>query len=289
MTPQAFGGNWTEQKLSALHGYLSAYTHIFRKNPSARFYTTHYVDVFAGTGYMQRPELSLSTGFFPELSEGAEEYMKGSAVRALEVEPPFDHYVFVERHGARSEELSELKAKFPARAPFIDVRQGNAATVLQQWCGSINWKENRAVLFLDPFGMDVEWPLLEVIARTRGIDLWYLFPLFAVNRLLVRGQVPPEAWAFRLTETFGTESWRKEFYSDATDSTYPLFHQIEPERRIKKTANIDSIKRFLVGRLQSIFVAVSEALVLENSKNCPLYLLLFAAGNDKGAKAGPSI
>lgn len=56
MMQQPFGGSWTEQKLSALQGYLSQYTLIFNKNSAARFYSTHYVDAFAGTGYMQRPE-----------------------------------------------------------------------------------------------------------------------------------------------------------------------------------------------------------------------------------------
>lgn len=281
MTQQAFGGSWTEQKLSALQDYLSAYTRIFKSNPAARYYTTYYGDAFAGTGYMQRPEISPLSTFFPELSEGAEEYAKGSAVRALEVDPPFDHYLFIERDPVRAAELLDLKKSFPARAPFIDIRQGDAATVLEKWCQSMDWKKNRAVLFLDPFGMDVDWPLLEVIAGTRGIDLWYLFPLFAVNRLLVRGQEPPEAWAKRLTATFGTASWREKFYSAKHE--YSLFEEDEPAQRITKTAGIQS---FLVERLKSIFVAVSEAMVLENSKNCPLYLLLFAAGNKAGANAG---
>lgn len=284
MTQQAFGGSWTEQKLSALQDYLSAYTRIFSKNPKALHYKTHYVDAFAGTGYMQRPEISRSRTFFPELSEGAEEYAKGSAVRALEVIPPFDHYLFIERDPARAAELLDLKEKFPALAPFIDVKQGDAATVLETWCRSMNWKKNRAVLFLDPFGMDVDWPLLQVIAGTCGIDLWYLFPLFAVNRLLVRGQEPPEAWAKRLTATFGTPSWREKFYSAKHE--YSLFEQDEPAQRITRTADIASIQNFLVERLKSIFVAVSKAMVLENSKNCPLYLLLFAAGNKAGANAG---
>jgi three-Cys-motif partner protein len=186
MTQQElFGGSWTEEKLSALQKYLSAYTQIFTSNPAAQYYSTHYVDAFAGTGYMQRPEISASS-FFPELSEGADEYAKGSAVRALEVEPPFDHYLFIERIPSRAAELLELKLKYPDRAQLIEVKEGDAGIILQQWCASLDWRRNRAVLFLDPFGMDVDWPLLEVIAKTRAIDLWYLFPLFAVNRLRSR-------------------------------------------------------------------------------------------------------
>ena len=43
----------------------------------------------------------------------------------------------------------------------------------------------RAVLFLDPYGMEVEWDTMVAIAKTQAIDLWILFPLgIAVNRLL---------------------------------------------------------------------------------------------------------
>ncbi|WP_375494674.1 hypothetical protein [uncultured Nostoc sp.] len=40
-----------------------------------------------------------------------------------------------------------------------------------------NWRSNRAVLFLDPFGMQIPWSTIEAIAHTEAIDLWYLFPL----------------------------------------------------------------------------------------------------------------
>lgn len=284
MTQQElFGGSWTEEKLSALDKYLSAYTQIFTSNPAAQYYSTHYVDAFAGTGYMQRPEISASS-LLPELSEGADEYAKGSAVRALEVEPPFDHYLFIERIPSRAAELLELKSRFSNRARLVEVKQGDARVILEQWCASVDWGRNRAVLFLDPFGMDVDWPLLELIAKTRAIDLWYLFPLFAVNRLLVREQEPPESWANRLTATFGTALWREKFYS--VTEAYPLLRGIEDTTKVTKIAKVDTIKDFLIDRLHSIFVAVSEPLVLENSKNCPLYLLLFAAGNKKGADAG---
>jgi hypothetical protein len=46
----AFGGLWTERKLAALEGYLTAYRHIFDKGPWASKYKTIYVDGFAGTG-----------------------------------------------------------------------------------------------------------------------------------------------------------------------------------------------------------------------------------------------
>ena len=68
---QHFGGAWTEDKLNRLDKYLRAYLKIFKKNVNAQFYTTIYVDAFAGTGYVGRR----STGamhLFSELAELAE-------------------------------------------------------------------------------------------------------------------------------------------------------------------------------------------------------------------------
>src|SRR5206468_3120179 len=86
--------------------------------------------------------------------------------------------------------------------------------VLKQWCQHTNWQEHRAVVFLDPYGMQVEWATIEAIAKTSAIDLWILFPLgMAVNRLLTRKEPPPKNWADALTRFFGNDEWRQEFYT----------------------------------------------------------------------------
>jgi hypothetical protein len=51
-----------------------------------------------------------------------------------------------------------------------------------------------------------------------------------------------------------------------------------------KTADFDVIGQFFLARLRLIFAAVAKApLVLNNSKNSPLFLLCFAVGNPKTA------
>ena len=45
-------------------------------------------------------------------------------------------------------------------------------------------------MFLDPYGTQVSWTTIKAIADTRAIDLWILFPIGTVNRLLNRdGQI----------------------------------------------------------------------------------------------------
>jgi three-Cys-motif partner protein len=153
----------------------------------------------------------------------------------------------------------------------------DANSFLTDWCRSIDWQSNRAVAFVDPFGMGVEWKLIETIARTRAIDLWLLFPLFATNRMLIRNSRPPEAWSRRLDKVFGTTEWESEFYKTEDSS---LIEGIEITTKI---ANLEKIEDFFIGRLRTVFAAVAEPMMLRNKIGAPLYLFCFAAGNSRGA------
>lgn len=285
MTRQTmFGGSWTQQKLEVLRKYLRAYRLIFDRNINARFYETSYVDAFAGTGEIPRRELE---GFFkddPDLLKAEEEFRKGSVKRALEVEPPFHHFVFIEKDPEKCEELERLKAEFPSRDIWII--NADANTALLDWCAGLDTKTQRAVVFLDPFGASVEWKVIEAIAETKAVDLWILFPFAAINRMLVSDAMPPKAWAERLTRIFGTDEWKKDFYS--TSSWQSL---MEPElrmERIYKTADQEKITEFFMKRLKGKFFAVAKPGFLYNSRGL-LFVLMFAVGNEKGANAGVKI
>jgi hypothetical protein len=57
-----------------------------------------------------------------------------------------------------------------------------------------------------------------------------------------------------------------------------------------KEANFDSIGKYFVSRLKTIFAGVAEnPLPLRNSKNVPIFLLCFAASNPKGASTAVKI
>lgn len=277
----SFGGNWTQDKLQRLDKYLRAYTKIFHTNPRARYLTTTYVDAFASTGSIAVGVKSLEKSSLPpELDEPeAQEFLKGSARIALEVEPAFNHYLFIERDAGRAKELETLKALYPSRSNSIQVENAEANKYLEGWFSTTDWSSNRAVLFLDPYGMQVEWSLLEAIAHTHAIDVWLLFPIgMGVNRLLTRNQLPPSAWAERITKTLGTSEWIQEFYPIKTEPT--LFGDIESQG---KDTDFARIADYFVRRLKTLFPdgVAENPLLLRNSNNVPLYLLCFATGSQK--------
>ena len=284
MTRHEFGGTWTDEKLERVRKYLAAYTTIFAKNERARKLTTIYVDAFAGTGYRTpAPRNREQAPLFPELTEpDAKDFLKGSARIALEVKPPFKHYVFVDKNPVRIRELERLRADFPEKAANVEIVPADANGYLLNWCQKmIDWRLSRAVVFLGPYGMEVEWRVIEALALTKAVDLWILFPLGqAVNRLLTKSEMPPEYWAQALTRIFGTDGWKDAFYSRKTQLT--LF---EGERSVQvKQTDFGKISQFFVERLKSVFTAVAEnPLPLFNSKNNPLFLLCFASGNPTGS------
>ena len=272
---QLFGGDWTQRKLDILSGYLGRYNTALKNTP----FTRVYVDAFAGTGYrQQRQDQFQLHSLFEEVSQDeSQRFLKGSAKRALEATPPFNRYVFVESDPEKIGELEKLKREHPDKATEICIEQGDANAFVQGYCKREDWRTTRAVLFLDPFATQVEWKTIEAIARTKAIDVWILFPLMAVNRLLAND--PEKACRARLDRIFGTQSWFDRFYH--TSRPEDIFGQrLEV---VEKACDFESIGEFYLERLKSVFAGVApKPRILKNSRS-PLFQLFFAAANPKGA------
>jgi three-Cys-motif partner protein len=284
-TQDNFGGSWTQQKLEALGKYLRAYRMIFDKNPSARFYSVSYVDAFAGTGTIHTPEPGPLANLLPELQESESEFRKGSVRRALEIEPPFHAYVFIEKSAKKCRELQEISRDLPPRN--IEIINADANSTLLKWCEKLDTQRQRAVVFLDPFGASVSWDVIEALGRTRAVDLWVLFPYSAINRMLTRDRKPPSSWAQRLTAVFGTPEWEKAFYS--TNVFPSLLDSMQGVELVSKSVDYRQVTEFFVKRLTSVFAGVSKPLPLHNSNGSLLFVLFFAAGNKRGASTGLKI
>lgn len=287
MSNNEFGGDWTEEKLTCLSKYLEAYTTLFKNNIKAQYFTTNYVDAFAGTGYIYKKSGNLSNKQLDFLDEDltAESYIKGSTERALSINNHFDNYIFIEKDEKKLPDLYQLKDKFANLSNRIRIVNQDANTFLVDWCKNTDWKKNRAVVFLDPYGMQVNWKTVEAIGQTKAIDLWWLFPLgIGATRLLCKNRKPSDANAQKLTETFGSDTWKEAFYKCTTQQT--LFS--EYQELTKREADLNVIGRYTIDRLRTIFCDVlPDPLILYNSKNNPMYIFCFAVGNERGS--GPAL
>jgi three-Cys-motif partner protein len=277
---QKFGGGWTEQKLSVLNDYLGAYCQIFQVSPRAKHFETVYVDAFAGTGLIEQRKSSADREvLFAEFAEPETlEFLKGSASRALQHR--FTRYIFIEKSASRIADLEKLRSESPHKSRIL-IQKGDANMHLVHLVNSTDWNKCRAVVFLDPYGMQVDWETIEKLGRTKAVDLWFLFPLGqAATRLLRKEGEPPAQWQQALDRMFGTHEWHSRFYVTTREPDF-FEKEIVSTHRV---ADWQAVAAFMMERLKTIFHAVaSNPGVLLNFRNVPLYLLCFASANPKGA------
>lgn len=269
-----FGGGWSDDKLSALRSYLTAYTLALSNSSFERI----YIDAFAGAGTRDFKQ-DADEQLFDELeSKEIENYRHGSPLIALGTEPSFHKFVFIEQDAASIVKLKEqVTENFPTKIDDVSFQQGDANELLQTLT-RMNWKGSRAVAFLDPFALHVKWETIESIAKTNAIDMWLLFPAMAVNRMLPRSGIVPPKWAEKLTKTFGSSEWEGYFYEKQDADLFG-------ENPISKQPKIfEKLSDFITMRLNTVFAGANKnPLILRNSTGAPLFLLCFASGNPKGA------
>lgn len=204
------GGAWTERKVRALHRYMVEYMKLMRDKPSAsRPFKKLYFDGFCGSGGRLSGALPLFEG--EEISKVA----ATSPRAALSVIPRFDQYYFYDLKEQFVEKLRTSLLDEEQNLSGCNFRVGEANVEIRSFCSSADWSSSRCVMFLDPLGLQVEWATLEAIARTRAIDLWYLFPAgLGPLRMTPKSGEVPDAWADRLTRIWGDMSWMDVAYTE---------------------------------------------------------------------------
>lgn len=276
-----FGGEWTEVKLQA----ISAYSEFFTGAISGIF-DLWYVDPFAGTG--ERTAVEQSGGLFENKPiSSVERQYPGSASRALTVNPPFHHFRFGDSDPRHVDALLKLKGLYPHKD--IEVVRDDANAFIQNlfskppWAGPAgSGSSSRALVFLDPYGMEVRWLTLEKLAACQKADVWLLANLKAAVQQLSRRHEKIDISKRRaLNEYFGTADWEKQFYNDENQSD-DLFGNIRSE----KGRNVEKIEiaLFHQKRLKTLFAYVSEPLSLKVG-NVDDYFLLYCMSNNQSPKA----
>jgi three-Cys-motif partner protein len=258
MPQRPFAGPHTADKLDRLAAYLKAYLTVLKKQDWVH---TIYFDAFAGTG---TAPMALNAEPALPLDDDATTFIVGSARRALELDLSFSEYVFVEKGRAKARELDRLKSAYPAKAERIKIENADANSALKNFCATRNWKKCRAVVFLDPFGNQVEWKTIEAVAATEAIDLWYLFPAgHGVHRQIAENaQVDADKEA-SLTRLYGTDEWKSVLTSE--EASPDLFGDVR--RRSIKTSSPAIATDFMIKRMKSVFKGgvLDEWLVLGRS------------------------
>lgn len=265
----------TKRKLDNLSKYLQSYSVALKNQGFARI----YIDAFAGTG--SRTETQPALPLFGEI-EPQEIDTPGSASIALSTTPSFDTLAFFEKDSRRFKQLEKLKEKYPAQK--IVLRQGDANEYVKRICERVKWhqyqdglKGFRGVIFLDPYGMEVEWKTVEAIANTEALDCWYFFPLSGLYRNAPHNPAKLDsAKEDALDRVLGTKDWREKWYKQNIDRQ-SLF---ESDEEATARADVDAIEAYVAERLRSIFKGVVMPPVrLRHNGGAPMASLFFAVSN----------
>lgn len=201
---------------------------------------------------------------------------------ALDIPIPFSRYVFIERELARVSELERLREEYGSRR-WIEVRQGRAGEELGELLKSdLVRPGHRAVVFLDPFGMQVSWCTVARLAATRQVEVMINFPLgMSIQRALPRDAVLSAGWRETHDRFFGSPDWHGQVYHEHTD----LLGSKTEKRR-------DAGQRLLEWyreRLKVAFGHVSPARLIKNTRGGHLYYLVWAGPHPLGLKGAHHI
>lgn len=271
------GSQDTDAKLAMLQKYLQQYSIALKDQGFARI----YIDAFAGTGSKTetRPALPL---FGPDFAEPQEVNVPGSARLALSIQPPFHTLVLIEQDTQRFEELERLKLEHPDHKIYL--KHGDANESVRKLCANMPWHTKRGgvagmrgVIFLDPFGMEVEWSTVEAIAETQALDCWYFFPLSGLYRNAPHDRSKLErSKEEKLDRVLGTSDWRERWYHHAVERK----DMFETETDAVRRADVDAIEAYVSERLSTVFKGVVMPPVrLRHNNNAPMASLFFAVSN----------
>lgn len=281
--PGDWGGPWTEKKLQAFSKYVSAYLTIMKKFP---YWETIYFDGFAGSGTKDK---DVKTELYQQLkiTEAEERTYKGAAERVLTLKDDlaFNYYYFIDKKEESLQKLN-LKISDKAKGKKIAYKAGDANKWIRELSKILKTKKYAALIFLDPFGMQIDWASIEELKETRS-DVWILVPTgVIVNRLLDKaGELK---YIDKLESFFGlSENEIKElFYKKEVTAT--LFGEEESISKVSKP--IQKIAKIYAGRLKTIWEHVTEEpLVLKNRNGVPIFHFVFASNNQNALKIAKQI
>jgi three-Cys-motif partner protein len=248
-------GYWSELKLDIVREYAAAYSRILNAQQNPPLYHV-YIDAFAGAGI----HISKRTGNF----------VKGSPLNALLLEPPFREYHLIDLDKEKVDLLKVMAAKYSGRN--IRIHEGDCNEImLRDVFPRARFKDyRRALCLLDPYGLHLNWDVLLTAGQMKSIEVFLNFPVADMNRNVLwknPEKVDPEQ-AVRMTAFWGDASWRQVAY----DTKSNLFGYEE------KTSN-EEIAQAFRKRLKKIagFKFVPEPVPMRNSKGAIVYYLFFAS------------
>jgi three-Cys-motif partner protein len=248
-------GAWSVLKLDIVEKYGTAYTKAFNKRGA--HLKKYYIDGFSGAGV--------------HVEKRTREQIEGSPARALKIDPPFNHFYFIDMNKDKTDHLQTL---CEGRAD-VDIHTGDTNPYLKKLLPTIKYDDyKRALCLLDPYGLHLDWEVIKLAGQSGTIDMFLNFPIMDMNRNAIWRE-PEKASAAdldRMNRFWGNETWHDVAYVESRQKSF-LF---EPDK--EKQPN-DVIADAFRERLKKVagFTYVPPPLPMKNSNNATLYYLFFGS------------
>ncbi len=264
-------GYWSELKLEIIQKYAAAYSTIMVAQRRGRIPSLRhlYIDGFAGAGV--------------HISRTSRDFVPGSPMNALLVEPPFTEFHLIDLDTGKAANLREIAAARLNRDVFVYDGDCNSV-LLEEVFPCIRYQDyKRALCILDPYGLHLDWKVIEKAGRMKTIDLFLNFPILDMNRnALWRDASRVTALqANRLTRFWGDESWKTAAYRTEENLFGP--------EEVKGTN--EDVEEAFRARLKEVagFANVIRPLPMRNDQGGIVYYLFFASPNATGNKIANQI
>jgi three-Cys-motif partner protein len=248
-------GIWSEIKLDIVKEYASAYTKILSSKQWCKGHC--YIDAFAGAG----KHISRRTG----------ELVPGSPLNALEVNPPFTDYYFIDMDSDRAKGLEELSEE----NPNIHVYHGDCNDILLRnvfpALGYNSFK--RGLCLLDPYGLTLKWETIQAAGELKTLDILIHFPIMDINRNVLRADLSKAESEHidRMNVFWGNKDWKEKLYCETID----LFGDTHTLKVEDFTCLAKAFREKL--KKEAGFKFVPEPILMRNTTGGPLYYLFFAS------------
>jgi three-Cys-motif partner protein len=161
------------------------------------------------------------------------------------------------------------------RASDVQIHTGDANEYLRQLLPTIQYRlYNRALCLLDPYGLHLDWEVIQMAGQSQAIDLFLNFPVMDMNRNAIWRMLDRASsdGIDRMNRFWGDESWKQAAYAESKQRS--LFFETD----IIKQPN-DAIVAAFRERLKKVagFDFVPDPLPMRNSNNAVVYYLFFAS------------
>jgi len=254
-------GKWTTVKLDYLQRYIGLFETSMRSKP---WCARSYIDLFSGTGKFQ--------------VENQNSFHLGSALLALTTKHPFTHYFFVDESqdnidilSKRCEKNNNLEKRFyvgdaNSRVNEVveEIKAIDRNRSKDQWT-SLN------LAFLDPDGLELEWETVKTLASVRKMDLIIFYSQSGLTRNF--DNCLDSETDTVIDKFFGDREWRNIYKSSKLGEALGIHRKLIDYYKHKLTI----LKYVDVKDIED-----GAEPVMKNSKEAPLYRLIFASKHKRG-------